>query len=270
MTVTEIVIKNTSFTTPMFVSRQARKSPPMPDVAPLPYRPDAPSLEEQAALTARAEERVDSTQKPTGGNPHPRIVRMPRWQADGEPTAVNWVIKTYNDAGKALRADHASRMRDAQRETQRIVDEWSDPVPSGAIQPTAEQTLRVNLRERLVISGAMLATALLFGAYPFMPNALGMGVCLVLLGLVLGSVQPMIMSTLHQITPADRHGEALGLRLMSLNGSSVLMPLLFGSIGAAVGVSLVFWVVGAVVGAGSRLAWSLRAAPHPPGDKTTG
>ena len=129
--------------------------------------------------------------------------------------------------------------------------------------------LAEHLREWLVISGAMLATALLFGIYPFMPNALGMGVCSVLLGLVLGSVQPMIMSTLHQITPADRHGEALGLRLMSLNGSSVAMPLLFGSIGAVVGVSLVFWVVGAVVGGGSRLAWSLRP-PLPPADKTTG
>ena len=118
--------------------------------------------------------------------------------------------------------------------------------------------LAAHLREWLVISGAMLLTGLLFGLYPFMPNALSMGVCSVLLGLVLGSVQPMIMSTLHQITPADRHGEALGLRLMSLNGSSVLMPMLFGSIGAVVGVSVVFWAVGAVVGLGSRVAWMLR------------
>lgn len=123
--------------------------------------------------------------------------------------------------------------------------------------------LAEHLRERVVISGAMLATAVLFGTYPFMPSALGMGLCSVLLGLVLGSVQPMIMSTLHQITPADRHGEALGLRLMSLNGSSVAMPLLFGSIGAAVGVSLVFWVVGAVVGLGSPVAWKLRAPTLP-------
>ncbi len=123
--------------------------------------------------------------------------------------------------------------------------------------------LAEHLREWLVISGAMLATAVLFGIYPFMPNALGMGVCSVLLGLVLGSVQPMIMSTLHQITPADRHGEALGLRLMSLNGSSVAMPLLFGSIGAVVGVSIVFWVVGAVVGLGSHSAWKLRAPSQP-------
>ena len=78
------------------------------------------------------------------------------------------------------------------------------------------------------------------------------------------------MSTLHQITPADRHGEALGLRLMSLNGSSVLMPLLFGSIGAVVGVSIVFWVVGAAVGLGSRTAWQLRAPVPPPADSRTG
>lgn len=123
--------------------------------------------------------------------------------------------------------------------------------------------LSAHLREWVVISGAMLATAVIFGVYPFMPNAWSMGACSVLLGLVLGSVQPMIMSTLHQITPADRHGEALGLRLMSLNGSSVVMPLLFGSIGAVVGVSLVFWVVGGVVGLGSRTAWGLRAAALP-------
>ena len=81
----------------------------------------------------------------------------------------------------------------------------------------------------------------------------------ILLGLALGSVQPMIMSTLHQMTPHHRHGEALGLRAMAINGSSVVMPLLFGSVGALVGVGAVFWAVGAVVGMGSPLAWSLRA-----------
>jgi dipeptide/tripeptide permease len=73
----------------------------------------------------------------------------------------------------------------------------------------------------------------------------------------------MIMSTLHQITPSDRHGEALGLRLMSLNGSSVLMPMLFGTVGAVVGISVVFWAMGCAVGLGSRLAWNLRTPAHP-------
>jgi MFS-type transporter involved in bile tolerance (Atg22 family) len=127
--------------------------------------------------------------------------------------------------------------------------------------------LAARLSERVVISSAMGLTALLFGIYPFMDTAISMGVCSVLLGFVLGSVQPMIMSTLHQITPSDRQGEALGLRLMSLNGSSVLMPMLFGTVGAVVGVSVVFWAVGAVVGLGSQVAWKLKPSGHSPGHK---
>ena len=116
--------------------------------------------------------------------------------------------------------------------------------------------------EHQIIAGAMLCTGVLFGLYPFMPNAWAMGACSVLLGVALGSVQPMIMSTLHQITPAHRQGEALGLRLLSINASSVLMPSLFGVAGAVAGVALVFWVVGASVGCGSRLAWHLRPRSH--------
>ena len=114
------------------------------------------------------------------------------------------------------------------------------------------------VREWVVVTFAMLMTAVLFVVYPFMHSALAMGVCSVLLGFALGSVQPMIMSTLHQITPEARHGEALGLRLMAINGSSVLMPLLFGTAGAVVGVSVVFWAVGLAVGSGARQAWLLR------------
>ncbi|MFN9476186.1 MFS transporter [Acidovorax sp.] len=114
-----------------------------------------------------------------------------------------------------------------------------------------------HLRERVVVAVAMVATALLFAFYPLMPTALTMGVCSVLLGFALGSVQPMVMSLLHQITPSHRHGEALGLRLMAINASSVLMPMLFGTAGAVIGVGGLFWVVGAAVGAGSRLAWNM-------------
>lgn len=114
------------------------------------------------------------------------------------------------------------------------------------------------VREWSIVTSAMVFTALLFGVYPFMLTPLTMGACSVLLGLALGSVQPMIMSTLHQITPEARHGEALGLRLMAMNASSVLMPMMFGTAGAIVGVSVVFWTVGLAVGTGARSAWLLR------------
>jgi MFS family permease len=117
-----------------------------------------------------------------------------------------------------------------------------------------------HVKEHQIISVAMLCTAALFSVYPLMPTAGSMLVCSVLLGLVLGTVQPMIMSTLHQITPPHRQGEALGLRLMSINASSVLMPMVFGAAGAVAGVAPVFWVIGAAVGMGSRAAWHLRPA----------
>lgn len=113
------------------------------------------------------------------------------------------------------------------------------------------------LRERVVVAGAMVITSVLFGVYPLLGSALAMGLCSVLLGLALGSVQPMVMSLLHQITPVSRHGEALGLRLMAINASSVVMPMLFGTAGVVIGVGGVFWVVGAAVGAGARMAWRM-------------
>jgi MFS family permease len=118
--------------------------------------------------------------------------------------------------------------------------------------------LAAYLKEWVVVSGAMVMTALLFAIYPLMYAPLSMGICSVLLGLALGTVQPMIMSTLHQITPHALHGQAIGLRLMAINLSSVLMPLLFGTAGLVVGVSVVFWTVGAAVALGSRAAWHLR------------
>ena len=79
------------------------------------------------------------------------------------------------------------------------------------------------------------------------------------LGLALGSTQPMIMSTLHQLAPAHRHGEAIALRSVAINASSALMPLLFGALGTALRASSLFWAMGAVLGAGSRSARRLGA-----------
>jgi MFS family permease len=118
--------------------------------------------------------------------------------------------------------------------------------------------LASHLKEWVVVASAMLVTATLFMAYPLLHSAWAMGLCSVLLGLSLGSVQPMIMSMLHQITPHDQHGQALGLRLMAINFSSVVMPLFFGTAGLLVGVPVIFWTVGSMVALGSRVAWKIR------------
>lgn len=113
------------------------------------------------------------------------------------------------------------------------------------------------LSEVAVLRGAMLAAAAVFIVYPLAPTPLLMGLCAVWLGVALGCVQPMVMSTLHHITPDQRHGEALALRSMAINTSSTAMPLLFGAAGAVVGAGLLFWVVGSAVGAGAWLTRGL-------------
>jgi MFS family permease len=107
------------------------------------------------------------------------------------------------------------------------------------------------LTESQVLSGAMLATGCVFAVYPLVASPWFMALCAVLLGTALGAVQPMVMSTLHHITPHERHGEAIALRSMVINLSSSMMPLLFGLVGAALGASALFWAMGAAVGAGS-------------------
>ena len=127
------------------------------------------------------------------------------------------------------------------------------------------------LRESTVLAGAMVWTAVVFVVYPMVNAAWLMMVCAILLGVALGSVQPMIMSTLHQITPHQRHGEAIALRSMTINLSSAFMPLMFGLAGAAVGAATLFWMMAAALGAGSLQArkMGLGLAPPTPQDIRT-
>lgn len=124
------------------------------------------------------------------------------------------------------------------------------------------------LNERQVIAASNVVTAGVFAVYPLTGSALGMGACSVVLGIALGAVQPMVMSMLHQITPHARHGEALGLRVLTLNASSVAMPMLFGAAGAFIGVAGVFWVVGGVVALGTRAVGGLRVPPPAEGTQS--
>jgi len=129
-------------------------------------------------------------------------------------------------------------------------------------------TLAHRLRESSVLVGAMVSTGVVFALYPFVRTPWAMAACATLLGFALGSVQPMIMTTLHQITPHERHGEAIALRSMTINCSSALMPLLFGLGGAALGAASLFWIMAAAVTTGSvaarRVGVPVRAAvPRP-------
>jgi hypothetical protein len=80
------------------------------------------------------------------------------------------------------------------------------------------------------------------------------------LGLTLGSVQPMVMSLLHQLSPAHRYGEAVAMRVIVINASSVGIPMVSGVAGSLIGAAGVFWAAGLLVGAGAKLALGLRTS----------
>lgn len=113
------------------------------------------------------------------------------------------------------------------------------------------------LSPRLMMSVALGMTAAMFAIYPLLHSAWAMAACAAVLGLGLGVIQPSVMSTLHQVTPPDRHGEALGLRSTFVHMSTLVMPLGFGVVGAAMGVGPVFWLTGMALSAGAWQAWRL-------------
>ena len=113
------------------------------------------------------------------------------------------------------------------------------------------------LSEAKVLAYAMLWSAAVFAVYPFAHLTSLMILCAILLGMALGAVQPMIMSSLHQITPQKRHGEAIALRSMAINLSSSLMPLMFGLLGAAIGAGSLFWLMAVALILGSVRARQL-------------
>lgn len=117
--------------------------------------------------------------------------------------------------------------------------------------------LTAGWHEHTLMCGCLLATAALLAVYPFAPNPWVAGGLSLVLGWTLGALQPMVLSLLHQVTPAARIGQALGLRLMTVSATSVCMPLLFGTSGVAVGISAIFWGAGAIALVGARLVWGL-------------
>src|SRR5438876_966617 len=71
-----------------------------------------------------------------------------------------------------------------------------------------------------------------------------------LLGLGLGSAQPLTIMLTYHHAPAGRSGEALGMRLTVNKITQISIPLVFGGIGAVFGLAPVFWANAAFLLAG--------------------
>ncbi|MEO7403822.1 MAG: MFS transporter [Burkholderiales bacterium] len=105
-----------------------------------------------------------------------------------------------------------------------------------------------------MLAGALAITGSVYTLIPLTDSVPTLMTLAFVLGLGLGSTQPMIMALLHTITPNGRVGEALGLRTTVINASQTALPLFFGAVGAAMGMLPVFWLLASVMLGGAVLA----------------
>lgn len=102
-----------------------------------------------------------------------------------------------------------------------------------------------------VLTASLMVAALSYFAMPFASNVTLMMALMFALGLGLGAPQPMVLTLLHESAPPGRAGEALGLRTTLINASQTVMPLIFGVVGGALGMTPIFLLLAGALTVGA-------------------
>jgi len=111
-----------------------------------------------------------------------------------------------------------------------------------------------HMKEWQVLAMALGITSGVYLVFPLIEKVPLLIALSFVLGIGLGSAQPMVMALLHNTTPPGRIGEAVGVRTTVMNTSHTVLPLLFGAVGAVLGMTPVFWSLALILGAGSYFA----------------
>ncbi len=109
------------------------------------------------------------------------------------------------------------------------------------------------LTEAQILTAAVFIAAVAFALIPFFVNGYALAAIAFLLGLGVGCAMPMTMSLLYVLAPANRLGEAFGLHKTVRNATHLVVPIVFGSVGAAFGFATVFLSNSALLATGGVL-----------------
>jgi predicted MFS family arabinose efflux permease len=107
--------------------------------------------------------------------------------------------------------------------------------------------------EEAVLFGSLALAAATCVLFPFVADPVILAVISFVLGLGLGCCGPLSMILTYNRAPDGRAGEAIGLRQSFNKFIEVVMPLLFGSLGTALGLGPAFWLNAAFLGGGAAL-----------------
>jgi MFS family permease len=125
---------------------------------------------------------------------------------------------------------------------------------AGFIVRTLLHRLARRFGEVGVLTASLLVAALAYAALPVLADGLLLALAAFLLGLALGSAQPLTITLTYSHAPKGRSGEALGLRIMANKVTQIGVPIAFGGMGAALGATPVFLATGAFLLAAGLLS----------------
>jgi predicted MFS family arabinose efflux permease len=110
------------------------------------------------------------------------------------------------------------------------------------------------LKQWVIIFSALTISGTCYLAFPLAQSVPPLLLLSFVLGLGLGSAQPVIMSLLYAASPPGRQAEAVGLRTSLLNGSHTMIPLASGAASSAFGMAPVFCIIAAFLLGGAWFA----------------
>lgn len=126
---------------------------------------------------------------------------------------------------------------------------------AGIITRFAMPLLLKHWRGERVMFACLLFSACAFAVFPLSTNLYYMLAIAFWLGLGLGCGQPLSMMIAYNRSPEGRAGEVTGLRLTANNVARVVIPMVCGALGAALGAAPVFWLNAINLTAISFVVW---------------
>jgi predicted MFS family arabinose efflux permease len=124
---------------------------------------------------------------------------------------------------------------------------------AGVVTRLAIPSFTARWGEHAMISGALALSTLAFIAVPLTTAPVLLGAASFVLGLGLGCGQPLSMILAFNAAPAGRSAEAIAMRLAVSYGAHVVIPPVFGAVGAALGLAPIFWTCAMLLASGSVL-----------------
>lgn len=97
---------------------------------------------------------------------------------------------------------------------------------------------------RIVLSGALAATAIAYASMPFFYDWVWLAGISFLLGMGVGAGQPISMSLVYAESPKGRINESLGLAMAIANVKQFLWPLVLGFVAFSLGIGPMVWLIG--------------------------